>query len=122
MRKILLSVFVGFLVIGGLVYVFVPLSSAAEICSAIEPWGVGDTNTAQLNRPMGLAWTDGFLYLADTENGEIKKFAEDGSLVARWPGFKRLVAVAVMGDTVYVADFLTDRITKLRVYGTVIAW
>ena len=45
MRKILLSVFVGFLVIGGLVYVFVPLSSA-EICSAIEPWGVGDTNTA----------------------------------------------------------------------------
>ena len=71
MRKILLSVFVDFMVIGGLVYVFVPLSSAAEICSAIEPWGVGDTNTAQLNRPMGLAWTDGFLYLADTENGEI---------------------------------------------------
>ena len=92
MRKILLSVFVGFLVIGGLVYVFVPLSSA-EICSAIEPWGVGDTNTAQLNRPMGLAWTDGVLFLADTENGEIKKFAEDSSLVARWPGFRAFPVV-----------------------------
>jgi hypothetical protein len=42
---------------------------------------------------MGLAWTDGFLFLADTENGEIKKFAEDSSLVARWPGFRAFPVV-----------------------------
>ncbi len=120
MRKILLSVFVGLLVVGAATYVFVPLSQEKEICSAIEPWGVGEADAARLNRPMGLAWADGFLYVADTENGEIKKFAQNGSLVARWPGFERPVAIAVMGDTVYVADFLNDRITVLRTDGTVI--
>ncbi len=83
MRKILLSVFVVLLVVGAATYVFVPLSQEKEICSAIEPWDDQGTEAARLNRPMGLAWSDGFLYLADTENGEIKKFAEDGSLVSR---------------------------------------
>lgn len=112
---------IGSAFIGTMAYVFLPQSSGKEICSAAEPWGVEGANDVRLNRPMGLAWADGFLYVADTENGEIKKLAEDGVLVARWPGFERPVAVAVTGETVYVADFLNDRITKLRVDGTVIA-
>ena len=121
MRKILWPLLIGLVAIGATAYTFVPLSPGKEICSTIEPWDDQGTDAARLNRPMGLAWSDGFLYVADTENGEIKKFAENGALVARWPGFERPVAVAVAGETVYVADFLTDRITKLRVDGTVIA-
>ena len=68
-----------------------------------------------MNRPMGLAWGNGFLYVADTENGAIKKFREDGSLVSEWTGFKRPVAVATVGDVVYVADFLTDRAVVVRI-------
>jgi len=120
MRAISLSVVVAIVVAGTTAYALVPWSPAREICSPIEPWGVAETDGARLNRPMGLAWAGGFLYVADTEHGEIKKLAENGRLVARWPGFERPVTVAVTGDTLYVADFLSDRITRLRADGTVI--
>ncbi len=120
MRKIPVFIMAGIAAAGTAIFVLVPLSPAREICSSIEPWGDGKSSSVQLNRPMGLAWANGFLYVADTENGEIKKFARNGSLIARWPKFKRPVAIAATGDTLYVADFLTDRITRLRSDGTVI--
>lgn len=121
MKNILFALFAVSVPIGAAVYIFVPLYSPKEICTAVEAWGGADQEASRLNRPMGLAWGGGFLYVADTENGAIKKFRKDGSLVAKWTGFQRPVAVAVMGDVVYVADFLTDRVTKLRSDGTLIA-
>jgi DNA-binding beta-propeller fold protein YncE len=71
---------------------------------------------------MGLAWGNGFLYVADAENGSIKKLRDDGPLVAEWKDFKRPVAVAIAQNAAYVADFLADRIVKLDPEkGTVIA-
>ena len=102
-------------------YFFIPWTPPNEICSADPRWSTGGTVAVQLNRPMGMAWNNGFIYVADTENGAVKKFGEDGSLVAQWNGFKRPVAVAVTGDAVYVADFLADRVAKLGSEGTVIA-
>jgi len=121
MRKALLSIMALIVVSGAVTYGLVLSTPKREICSALEPWGMGAAAGAHLNRPMGLAWADGFLYVADTENGAIKKFADDGTVAARWTGFKRPVAVAVAGDTLYVADFLSDRITRLRSDGTLIS-
>ncbi len=102
-------------------YLFTLWTPPNEICTVGSQWSAGGTADLQLNRPMGIAWSNGFLYVADTENGAVKKIGEDGSLVAEWNGFKRPVAVAVTGDAVYVADFLADRVTKLGSGGTVLA-
>ncbi len=100
---------------------FVPLSTPREVCSSVMQWtGVGE-GLGRLSHPMDLTWDSGFLYVADTENGAIRKFADDGSLVAEWTGFGRPVDVAAARGFVYVADFLTDRISKLRTDGTFVA-
>lgn len=121
MRKYLAALFIVALLVVGTIYLFVPLSSGREICTTVAQWRIENKEVARLNHPMGLAWQKGFLYVADTENGAIKKFRADGSLVSEWKGFKRPVDVAAVGDLVYVADFLTDRISKLRSDGTLIA-
>ena len=106
------------LVIGALYYI--PLSEPKEVCRALVQWDGGAAGW-RLDHPMDLAWGGGFLYVADTENGAVKKFRDDGTLVAEWKGFKRPVDVAIFGDAIYVADFLTDRIVRLRSDGTVTA-
>jgi DNA-binding beta-propeller fold protein YncE len=100
---------------------FIPLSPPREICVRLAQWDGGGFGCC-LNRPMGLAWNDGFLYVADAENGAVKKLLDDGSFVAEWKGFKRPVAVAAAEDAVYVADFLADEIVKLNAQnGTAVA-
>lgn len=72
---------------------------------------------------MGLAWADGVLYAADAERGAILRYRADGSRLPDWTGFARPVAVApttsAVYGTVYVADYLSDRITALNSDGTV---
>ena len=121
MKKYLAALVILSLLVVAAIYFFVPLSSPKEVCTAVAQWTIENKEEARLNHPMGLAWGDGFLYVADTENGAIKKFREDGSLVSEWTGFKRPVAVTVVDKNVYVADFLTDRIAKLTTDGTLIA-
>ena len=91
-----------------------PIRSPGDGYREISVWG----SDSLLNHPMGLAWKDGFLYVADTENGFIKKFKDDGSLISQWKGFSRPVAVATVRDVIYVADFLADKITELQADGT----
>ena len=121
MKKYLAAILILSLVLGAATYFFVPLSSPTEICSTVTQWSNDDKDAARLNHPMGLAWRESILYVADTENGVVKKFRGDGSLVSEWKGFKRPVAVTTVGDVVYVADFLTDRISKLTSNGALIA-
>jgi DNA-binding beta-propeller fold protein YncE len=119
------------LVIALVILFFVPLPidslrslqvlSPKENYQAVLQWGQEGEATGNLRHPMGLAWEEGFLYVADAENGAIEKFQEDGAFVAQWKGFKRPVAVAAVGDFVYVADFLADQISKLHNDGTLIA-
>lgn len=103
-----------------LLFGLLPISSPKESYRVILEWGGEGEAEGRLRHPMGIAWGDGFLYVADAENGTVEKFRADGSFVARWQGFKRPVAVATHGDFVYVADFLTDRISKLRSNGNLI--
>ena len=70
---------------------------------------------------MALAWADGYLYVANTEDGSVEQYRPDGSPVARWSGFRRPVAVAPAERANYVADFLADQVVKLGSDGRVIA-
>jgi DNA-binding beta-propeller fold protein YncE len=100
---------------------YIPFFPPREICARLAQWDGGGFGW-RLNRPMGLAWNDGFLYVADAENGAVKKLRNDGSFVAEWKGFKRPVAVAAAEDAVYVADFLADQVVKLNPHnGTAVA-
>ncbi|GAC1652053.1 MAG: SBBP repeat-containing protein [Gemmatimonadaceae bacterium] len=72
-------------------------------------------------RPMGLAWGDGVLYVAEADRGVIARYRSDGSPLTSWTGFAKPVAVATAGDTVYVADFIADRVTKLTSAGVPVA-
>ncbi|MBI5747420.1 MAG: 6-bladed beta-propeller [Nitrospirae bacterium] len=93
-----------------------PVLSPKESYHAVLQWG----SEVKLYHPMGIAWDGGFLYVADTENGEVKKFREDGTFVDQWNGFKRPVDIATSGNFAYVADFLADRIFKFKDDGTLI--
>lgn len=113
MRKALLALgAVVLLAVAGALAV-VPLSAPKEICRPVAKWDGSDAGW-RLNHPMDLAWGAGFLYVADAENGTVKKLREDGTLVAEWGGFKRPVAVAAAPHAVYVADFLADRLVRLN--------
>lgn len=98
-------------------YLLVPWASPSESCRTL--WRSPQAE-ALLNRPMDIAWSDGDLYVADTENGAIRKLREDGALVATWTGFARPVDVAVVDDAIYVADFVADRISRLNAHGELI--
>ena len=99
----------------------VPMSSPNPICTAATPWDQPSDEFGPLDHPMDLALGDGFLYVADTENGAVRKYRRDGTLVARWDGFARPVDVAVAGDSVYVVEFIADRVSRLASDGSVIA-
>ena len=120
MKKFFAVALIASVVATGAFYFFFLSATPNEICTVDTGWDADGAKAMRLNRPMGIAWGDGFFYVADTENGTVKKLREDGSLVGAWGGFKRPVAVAVAGDVIYVADFLTDRVTKLDSDGNVI--
>lgn len=121
MKKITAALGIASILAIGAFYLFGFWTAPNEICTEDLRWGPEDARSAPLNHPMGMAWSNGFLYVADTENGAVKKYREDGSLVAEWNGFMRPVAVAVADDIVHVADFLADRVIKLSSDGEVIA-
>lgn len=121
MRKALIAVGVITIVLATGILAYIPLSAPRTICKAVAQWD-GSGAGWRLNHPMDLAWSGGFLYVADADDGAVKKLRDDGTLVAEWKGFKRPVDVAVAPDAVYVADFLADRIVKLNAAdGAVIA-
>ncbi|MDO8477685.1 MAG: hypothetical protein Q7W02_16095 [Candidatus Rokubacteria bacterium] len=98
---------------------FIPFSTPKEICHPIARWD-GAGAGWRLDHPMDLAWRDSVLYVADAENGSVKKIRDDGTLIAEWKGFKRPVDVAAVQGAVYVVDFLADRVVKLGLNGTVV--
>ncbi len=114
---IALGVVVLLLVTGIITYI--PLSGPKEICRPIARWD-GAGAGWRLDHPMDLAWRDGVLYVADAENGSVKKIRDDGTFIDEWKGFKRPVDVAAAQGAVYVVDFLADRVVKLGPNGNIL--
>lgn len=119
MSKVFIALGAAALLLVAGVIIFIPFSTPKEICRPIAQWD-GAGAGWRLDHPMDLAWRDGALYVADAENGSVKKIRDDGTLVAEWKGFKRPVDVAVTQGAVYVVDFLADRVVKLELNGTVV--
>ena len=88
-------------------------------CQIVAQFVTTSTDAPALHHPMSLAWSDGLLYVADTDGGAVRRYDPDGALVSVWSGFERPIAIAPTPRGVYVADFLTDRITVLDDRGDV---
>jgi DNA-binding beta-propeller fold protein YncE len=87
---------------------------------------VGQIGMGSLERPTGLAFdaTRGHLYVADTEAGNIKVYAEDGSLLKTIgsPGsaageLNAPTHLAYAGDRLHVSDTLNNRIQVFNAAG-----
>lgn len=90
---------------------------------------------AEVSRPMGVTvLADGRVAATDTLNGTVEVFGTDGAHLASWagtrsvsdgveaPGFIRPLKLAANATTLYVTDFLADRVVRLdartgRVHG-----
>ena len=92
---------------------------SSEGLALVATWGRTGQGPAEFREPMGLAVDpSGHLYVADTRNARIQKFAPDGSFLLAWgrsgdgPGeFLKPVDVAVDGQgRIYVSDYDLDRI------------
>ena len=92
-------------------------------------WGRGGSLPGQFANPVDLAVsTDGFVYVADTGNHRIQKFASDSTFILSWgtfgsgPGqFNSPTGVAVdPSGNVYVADASNNRIQRFDAGGVFI--
>jgi DNA-binding beta-propeller fold protein YncE len=93
-------------------------------------WGSLGTGDGQFQYPLGIATdADGKVYVADTANHRIQKFAADATYVAQWGSygagngqFQYPVGIVTdAGGNVYVADQVNSRIQKFASDGTLVA-
>ncbi len=99
-------------------------------------WGTEGSGPGQFRAPRGIAVsTDGFVYVADSQNHRIQKFTLDGQFVAAWGSYGDCgmimpdpgtfcepwgVAVAPNGD-VYVADTWAHRVQRFTADGAFVS-
>ncbi len=92
-------------------------------------WGVPGTLAGQFNMPAGVATgSDGAVYVADSNNHRIQKFAAGGAILTVWgslgsgPGrMNHPTGIAVSDDRVYVADRDNGRIQVFDTSGAFVA-
>ena len=87
----------------------------------LAKWGATGAEPGQMDGPSGLAFdSNDDLYLVDSRNDRVQKFAKDGRYITGWGGsgsgdgqFNRPWGVTVdSDDNVYVADWGNDRVQK----------
>lgn len=89
----------------------------------------GDGDKARLQHPIGLAWADGALYVADTYNSKIKRVDPNSGETKTLAGgkdhatfFEPAGLVAAGNGALLVADTDHDRIARLAPDGSVKEW
>ncbi|MEA2035627.1 MAG: PKD domain-containing protein [Euryarchaeota archaeon] len=102
------------------------MSASGEDYEFVTKWGSDVTGDGKFCGPRGVAVdSSGNVYVADSDNCRIQKFASDGMFITKWgspgPGdgeFYYPCGVAVYGSgNVYVADSNNYRIQKFRKSG-----
>lgn len=95
----------------------------------LSKWGKGGSGNGELNRPSGMAITNGTLLVSDTRNHRIQKFSLDGKYLGQFGSFGsgpgQLNMPWGLGlDTegnIFVADWRNDRIQKFSPDGQPLA-
>jgi sugar lactone lactonase YvrE len=85
-------------------------------------FGSFGTDPDQLQRPSGLAWRDGLLYVADAINGRVAVFRDDGAFVGHLGGESLALELPydiALGedDTLFIAEYGAGRVTAVGVDG-----
>jgi sugar lactone lactonase YvrE len=82
--------------------------------------GVGDE--ARLQHPLGIAWRDGLLYIADAYNGAIRIVDPRTREATTWLGADAGLwepgGLAIAGDRVWIADTNNHRIVRATIGST----
>ena len=94
--------------------------------SFVRTWGTSGSSAGQFNLPEGIVrGPAGNLYVADTSNDRIQKFAPDGTFVTSWGSFgtgagqfNHPHGLATGDAYVYVADTSNHRVQKFSGTGT----
>lgn len=75
-------------------------------------FGHEGTGPGEFRGPIGVAADDsGYVYITDSGNDRIEKFAADGSFITAWGGLRRPMHVRLGPDgLLYIAEYLSDRI------------
>ncbi len=60
--------------------------------------------------PTGLQTVGGYLWISDAKNNRVIKTDLDGSIVKEYPDIKRPMHLSIYNSTVYVPEYLTDKI------------
>ena len=103
-----------------------PASADFELGSQCGGQGAGD---GQFESPEGIGLgVANDVYVGDTGNDRVQRFADDGSFLGKWGSFgnsngrfSRPIGVAVdLGGNVYVADSGNNRVQKFTATGTFI--
>ncbi len=86
--------------------------------NAVRYGGVGAIGEGVLTEPIGIAYSDGRLFVSDAAQNRIVVFDTAGAVVATWGdsalGLHRPMHVSLgPGRALYVAEYLSDRITVL---------
>jgi DNA-binding beta-propeller fold protein YncE len=95
----------------------------------LSKWGKPGSGNGELNRPAGLAISDGTMFVTDSCNHRVQKFALDGTYQGQFGSFGSAPGQLNMPwgiglDTdgnVYVADWRNDRIQKFSPEGQFLA-
>jgi DNA-binding beta-propeller fold protein YncE len=88
-------------------------------------WGKAGSGNGELNRPSGLAISNGTIWVSDTRNNRIQKFKLDGEYLGQFgslgngPGQLNMPWGIGLDkdDNIYVADWRNDRIQKFSADG-----
>lgn len=92
---------------------------SAEVEYLLE-WGSSGPRDNEFDQPIGIAIDDeGFLYVSDSGNNQIKKFSEFGELYGKWDGgetsdtkLQTPMHITSDGKNIYVTEYDTDRVQK----------
>jgi sugar lactone lactonase YvrE len=108
---------------GAVVIAVIAATPASGAYVFASKWGSRGTGDGQFNQPRDVAVApDGSVYVADSINNRVQRFAPDGTFASKLAGFSSPFGVDVDGaGNLYVADRNNHRVQKFGPDGTLLA-
>jgi DNA-binding beta-propeller fold protein YncE len=68
----------------------------------LREWGSAGTGPGQFRQPHGIAVEDGIVYVADRQNGRLKRFDLNGKYLGEWANLGMVTTVAMSGGALWI--------------------